>query len=82
MGVRSRSNTILAVAYDLKVFFTVVGKAPRDVVAADLFAFIPPSTRAARPGGFRRSPATVVGLGGTSVDTLILESGHAANRAA
>jgi len=30
---RCRPNTVLATAYDLKVFFTVVGKAPRDVVA-------------------------------------------------
>ncbi len=28
---RSRPNTVLAVAYDLKVFFTVVGKPPRQV---------------------------------------------------
>jgi hypothetical protein len=26
---RCRPNTVLAVAYDLKVFFTVVGKPPR-----------------------------------------------------
>ena len=28
---RCRPNTVLAVAYDLKVFFTVVGKPPRRV---------------------------------------------------
>jgi hypothetical protein len=28
---RCRPNTVLAVAYDLKVFFTVVGKPPRGV---------------------------------------------------
>jgi site-specific recombinase XerC len=39
LAVRSRPNTVVAVAY-LKVFFTVVGKAPRRVVAADVLAFI------------------------------------------
>jgi integrase/recombinase XerD len=28
LEARSRPNTVLAVAYDLKVFFTVVGKPP------------------------------------------------------
>jgi len=37
---RCRPNTVLATAYDLKVFFTVVGKAPADVVAADVLAFM------------------------------------------
>ena len=37
---RCRPNTVLATAYDLKVFFTVVGKAPRDVAAADVLAFM------------------------------------------
>jgi integrase/recombinase XerD len=40
LAVRSRPNTVAAVAYDLKVFFTVVGKPPRRVVAADVFAFV------------------------------------------
>ena len=33
LAVRSRPNTVAAVAYDLKVFFTVVGKPP--AVAAE-----------------------------------------------
>jgi hypothetical protein len=37
---RCRPNTVLAVAYDLKVFFTVVGKSPRRVRAADVLAFM------------------------------------------
>ena len=37
---RCRPNTVLATACDLKVFFGVVGKAPRDVVAADVLAFM------------------------------------------
>ena len=37
---RSRPNTVLAAAYDLKVFFTVVGKPPDQVRPADVLAFI------------------------------------------
>lgn len=37
---RCRSNTVLATAYDLKVFFTVVAKGPVDVIAADVLGFM------------------------------------------
>jgi len=37
---RSRPNTLLAVAFDLKTFFTVVAKDPLEVVAADVFEFL------------------------------------------
>ena len=37
---RSRPNTLRAVAFDLKTFFTVVDKDPVDVVAADVFEFL------------------------------------------
>jgi integrase/recombinase XerD len=40
VGARARPNTWLATAYDLKVFFSVVGKAPAEVRTADVFAFI------------------------------------------
>jgi site-specific recombinase XerD len=40
VAARCRPNTWLATAYDLKVFFTVVGKEPSEVVTADVFAFI------------------------------------------
>ena len=40
LAVRSRPNTVLAVAYDLKVFFTVVGKSPEQVVPRDVLAFM------------------------------------------
>ena len=33
---RCRPNTVLAAAYDLKVFFTVVGKQPEQVQSADV----------------------------------------------
>jgi site-specific recombinase XerD len=37
---RARSNTWLATAYDLLVFFTVVPKEPAHVTTADVFAFL------------------------------------------
>jgi integrase len=37
---RCRPNTVLAAAYDLKVFFTVVGKHPQEVRPADVLAFV------------------------------------------
>lgn len=40
VAARCRPNTLLATAYDLKVFFTAVPKEPADVVTADIFAFI------------------------------------------
>jgi integrase/recombinase XerD len=40
LAVRSRPNTVLAVGYDLRVFFTVVGKPPAQVTAADVLGFV------------------------------------------
>lgn len=37
---RVRPNTLRAVTFDLKTFFTVVAKDPLDVVAADVFEFL------------------------------------------
>jgi len=37
---RSRPNTLRAVAFDLKTFFTVIAKDPVEVVAADVFEFL------------------------------------------
>jgi len=37
---RSRPNTVLAAAYDLRVFFTVVAKPPAEVLPADVLGFI------------------------------------------
>jgi integrase/recombinase XerD len=51
---RCRPNTVLATAYDLKVFFTVVGKEPQDVAAADVLAFMTAQrTGQAGPGSLR-----------------------------
>ena len=40
VGARGAVNTWLATAYDLKVFFEVVGKEPAEVGSADVFAFL------------------------------------------
>jgi hypothetical protein len=40
LGGRRQPNTVLAAAYDLKVFFSVVGKPPDQVRPADVLAFI------------------------------------------
>jgi integrase/recombinase XerD len=40
VAARARPNTVLAVAFDLKVFFEVVGKDPDQVDTADVLAFI------------------------------------------
>ncbi|MET7620539.1 tyrosine-type recombinase/integrase [Streptomyces sp. NPDC005408] len=53
VAARCRPNTLLATAYDLKVFFSVVPKEPADVVTADIFAFI---TAQKKP---RRGPMVV-----------------------
>src|SRR6266568_7762759 len=42
LGGRCRPNTVRAAAYDLKVFFSVVGKPPEQVRPADVLAFITP----------------------------------------
>jgi len=63
---RSRPNTVLAVAYDLKVFFAAAGKPPRRVSAADVFGFI----TAQRSGGTVRRLQLVDGAAGVSVRTV------------
>jgi len=65
LAVRSRPNTVVAVGYDLKVFFTVVGKSPRHVVAADVLAFV----TAQYAGGPARR-LQVAGEGGVSARTV------------
>ena len=49
VAARARPNTLIAVAYDLKVFFTEVVKQPADVTTADVLRFIK-SQRAPRRG--------------------------------
>lgn len=40
VAARCRPNSVLAAGYDLKVFFTVIGKDPLDVTTSDIFEFI------------------------------------------
>jgi integrase len=40
VAARCRPNTVLAAAFDLKVFFTIVGKDPAEVTDADVLSFI------------------------------------------
>src|SRR6266702_3080095 len=63
---RCRPNTVLAVAYDLKVFFTVVAKPPRRVRPVDVLAFM----TAQRTGGDGRLQVTGDGAGGVSARAL------------
>jgi integrase/recombinase XerD len=63
---RCRPNTVLAVAYDLKVFFTVVRKPPRRVRPVDVLAFM----TAQRTGGDGRLQMAGAGTGGVSARTL------------
>ncbi len=37
-GGRCRPNTVLATAYDLRVFFTIVGLAPEEVTSREVLA--------------------------------------------
>ena len=63
---RCRPDTVLAVAYDLKVFFTVVGKPPRRVRPVDVLAFM----TAQRTGGNGRLQVAESGAGGVPARTL------------
>jgi site-specific recombinase XerD len=63
---RCRPSTVLAVGYDLKVFFTVVAKSPRRVRPVDVLAFM----TAQRSGGEGRLQVAGAGEGGVSARTL------------
>ena len=70
LGGRCRPNTVLAAAYDLKVFFAVVARPPDQVRPADVLAFIT-AQRTGRSGDRTLQP---VGLadepGGVSAATV------------
>ena len=76
---RCRPNTVPAAASDLKVFFTVVGKPPEQVRAADVLAFIT-AQRTGRPGerGVLQSVAVGAEPGGVSAArrTVIWSASH------
>jgi integrase/recombinase XerD len=68
---RSRPNTVLAAAFDLKVFFAVVAKAPGEVCPADVLGFIT-AQRTGRVGDRAVVQAVAVDgeLGGVSTATV------------
>jgi integrase/recombinase XerD len=63
---RSRPNTVLAAAYDLKAFFTAVGKPPQHVTAADVLGFV----TAQRTGATVARLQVVDGSDGVSARTV------------
>jgi integrase/recombinase XerD len=65
---RCRPNTVLAVAYDLKVFFSVVGKPIDRVVPADVLRFVA-AQRSGGAGGLRLR-AVADGSAGVSARTV------------
>jgi hypothetical protein len=75
LGGRCRPDTVLAAAYDLKVFFTVVTGPPDEVGPADVLAFIT-AHRTGRVGGhgvLRRPPLCTgfrSGFAGNTAQTL------------
>ena len=66
VAARCRPNTVLATAFDLTVFFRVVGKPAAEVSSADVFAFI----TAQRTGGDGRSLQPVDADAGVSLRTI------------
>ena len=64
---RARPNTVLAIAYDLGVFFRVVGKAPSEVSSADVLAFITAQGSGAAGGGRLRAAGTAAGVSARTV---------------
>jgi len=55
LAARCRPNTVLAAGFDLKVFFTLVGKDPAEVTTADVLAFITTQRSAGDPKVIRLS---------------------------
>ncbi len=55
LAARCRPNTVLAAGFDLKVFFTEVGKEPTEVTTADVLGFITAQRAAGDPRVVRLS---------------------------
>jgi len=66
VAARARTNTWLAVASDLKIFFTVVAKPPAEVTAGDVFGFLA-AQRAPRHGGVVRLEDGEAGLAARTI---------------
>jgi integrase/recombinase XerD len=66
VAARARTNTWLAVASDLKIFFSVVGKPPAEVRPADVFGFLA-AQRAPRGEGVVRLDDGEAGLAARTI---------------
>ena len=62
VAARSRPNTVLATASDLKLFFDFIGKEPVDVTTADVIEFHRPTACASRRRKGRSSFGRRVGV--------------------
>ena len=75
VAARARTNTWLAVASDLKIFFSVVAKEPTRVTPADVFGFLA-AQRAPRRGA--GADQHVAG-GGVGFEDLLWRGRHGAD---
>lgn len=64
--VRARPNTLLAIAYDLLVFFRMIAKPPIEVTSADVLGFIT-AQRAGSDGGRLQVVEEAAGLSARTV---------------
>lgn len=67
VAARARTNTLLAQTFDLKVFFTVVGKLPVEVTTADVLSFIEQQRSPRRGPNVRRLADGEAGLAARTV---------------
>ena len=67
VAVRARTNTWLAVASDLKIFFGVVGKEPTQVTPADVLAFLAAQRAPRRGVGVVRLEDAELGLAARTI---------------
>ena len=67
VAARGRPNTLLAHAYDLKVFFTVIDRDPVDVAPVDVLAFIAEQRQPRRASNVVRIEDGEVGLSARTI---------------
>ena len=67
VAARARPNTVLAHAFDLKVFFTVIDREPLEVVPADVLAFITAQRKPRRASNVVRIEDGEVGLSARTI---------------
>lgn len=71
VAARGAVNTWLATAYDLKVFFELVGKEPAEVASADVFAFLADQRRPRRGEKVVRIEDGEAGLAARTIATRL-----------